>query len=37
GESPNKIQINTGDALRLVVTKLNDGQESKITFMSIVI
>ncbi len=37
GESPNKIQINTGDALRLVVKKLNDEQESKVTFMSIVI
>jgi len=37
GNNPNKIQINTGDTLRMVVTKNNIGEESKITFMSIVI
>lgn len=37
GNSPSKIQINNGDTLKLVVKKLNDGQESKITFTSVVI
>jgi hypothetical protein len=37
GNNPNKIQINTGDALRIVVTKKNESEESKITLMSIII
>jgi len=37
GNDPNKIQINTGDNLTLVVTKNDNNDESSITFMSIVI
>jgi hypothetical protein len=37
GDNLGKIQINNGDVLKLVVKKLNDEQESKITFTSVVI
>ena len=37
GNDPNKIQINTGDVLKLVVTKFDNNEESSIKFMSIVI
>lgn len=37
GNDPSKIQINTGDNLTIVVTKLDNNEESSIRFMSIVI
>lgn len=37
GKSPNKIQVNTGDNIKIVVSKKNLSEEASIKFMSIVI